>query len=250
MHFCKFEKQPPIERTRTQPFQWDSDATIDENDDNTASIFMDSRSDNISDPLYLINGKTVRGLSVIENQGTVHFQQQGKVQLSDKVRGGPIISPDGTIIISCINNSINWIDLNNNAVIHSELLPVSFAADPIKCGDVICVPLSDRTVMGLAIDHRNNTRWKSDPLQGPLVGEPILLNQSILVTDLSGEINAINPLNGKTVWQRPIKLKSGQIPSAAAVPMGENHLLVPLIDGSFIQVKIPNQSNKKNSSPT
>ena len=243
VYFCDFRADKAAKRT--QPFQWDSNGVIDEEEGTTASVFIGSSSGKISDPLVLVHGKKIRGLSVIEEQGGVHFQQDGEVQVSAEVKGSPIISRDGDVCVACNDDTLNWIDLDHGSVVRSEQLPRSLMADPSQCGSLVCVALDDRSIMAHAIDRQSNIQWRSNPLQGDIVGKPMMLNGNVVVTDLSGQITAIDARNGKAVWAEAIKLGPGQIPSAAAVPIGDDHLLVPLIDGSFVQVKIPGRPGSK-----
>ena len=195
--------------------------------------------------LVLVNGKQIRGLSIIETPGLVRFQKNGNVELSSTAQGAPIISENGEVCVVSRDNKLNWIDLDRGSVVHSEQLPGSLVADPAQCGTLVCVALDDRSIMGFAIDRRSDIQWQSDPLQGDVVGKPMMIDGDVVVTDLSGQITAFDARNGKAVWPEPIKLGPGQIPSAAAVRLGNGHLLVPLIDGSFVQVKIPGRSDSK-----
>ena len=65
-----------------------------------------------------------------------------------------------------------------------------------------------------------------------------MIDGNILVTDINGQLTLLNSQTGEPVVP-PIQLGPGQIPSSSAVPLVNDHLLVPLIDGSFVQVKKP-----------
>lgn len=82
--------------------------------------------------------------------------------------------------------------------------------------------------------------WISeDPQRRRILGEPVLLDDTLLVADNSCQVSGIGLSDGKTRWKVPLKVHVG--PAATAVPYGPHHLLVPLADGTVVVLPIPKE---------
>jgi hypothetical protein len=112
-------------------------------------------------------------------------------------------------------------------------LPYKPIAPPVVRGESLIVLLESRRVA--CIDIRGRAlRWVSDPAAGRICGQPVLIDDGLLIADESRQLTAMDLGDGRPRWQQTLPVEAG--PAAAAVPFGPDRYLVPLDDGTMLVV--------------
>ena len=109
----------------------------------------------------------------------------------------------------------------------------------LRQGALLAV-VDDRRLVCLTADRPADAAeatWKSDPFKGRIRGQPVLAGDVLLVADDSRRVTGLRLSDGKPLWSTRLPVRSG--PAAAAVPFGEDRLLVPLTDGTLLVVPEP-----------
>ena len=179
----------------------------------------------------------------IETKAGEHFFKKVYSRiLPARVVGPPLFGNEATVYISCSGNKVYCLNIDDNNFIVEYAMTAPIAQGPFRCGDDICVIEGDRKVCCLG--KAGKIKWRSQELAADIVGVPVQYNMFILVTDESGMVTSIDKQTGETVWKKSIG--AGVYPAAAAVPYTKQKILVPLIDGSFILMVVPERSQSGN----
>src|SRR5262249_36831348 len=82
------------------------------------------------------------------------------------------------------------------------------------------------------IDPANEKiNWRFTRKGEGIIGEPQLVNQMLVVADVSGKFIALNPETGQQIGKE-YELSAGAAPVATPAAFGANEALVPLTDGT------------------
>lgn len=106
--------------------------------------------------------------------------------------------------------------------------------EPFLRGDKLLAVVDGRKLVAIAPDAPNENGeplWASEPFNGRIRGQPVVSGNLLLVTDESRRVTALNLADGKAAWTVRLPARIG--PCAAAVPFGDDRILVPLSDGTF-----------------
>jgi outer membrane protein assembly factor BamB len=99
----------------------------------------------------------------------------------------------------------------------------------VRAGGVGIVVGSRRLVW---LNPDGDTRW-AITFPADIVGEPQLIDGTLIVADESGQIQAVDPATGRSVgWGYAIH--ADVAPAATPVPFGHDRLFVPLTDGTVL----------------
>ncbi len=74
------------------------------------------------------------------------------------------------------------------------------------------------------------------------MGLPALSGDSLLITGEDGHVRGVQLADGAPLWELQVATDVG--PSAAAVPLDTNRILIALHDGTLLPVAIPRKPAK------
>jgi hypothetical protein len=168
----------------------------------------------------------------------VQWEPQGLPYFLSNELAGPPMFIDDAVCVAETDNTINFLSLDNeNARPHKTKLKEEITTEPFNRGRFVFAVEGERWLSCLVPDQ--GEQWRFGPFFGDIAGKPVMRDGVLIVADRSGRVTAVRPEDGQQVWQ--VNLGRGKNPSAAAVPYGDDRILVPLTDGSFIEFPVPRE---------
>ncbi|HEV3238046.1 MAG TPA: hypothetical protein VGZ25_13740, partial [Gemmataceae bacterium] len=119
-------------------------------------------------------------------------------------------------------------------LMRSWALGAKITAGPFARGSSIgCIV--DQNILVWIDPAKSKPEWSyaTTTLHDPLVGEPRVVDNSVLIADQSGLIKALDLKNGKP-RNAGYRLRTASGPAASPVPFGPGRALVPLTDGTLV----------------
>jgi hypothetical protein len=144
--------------------------------------------------------------------------------------------------------TLNQIQPDSFNLVRSWPLGAKVTAGPFLRGSSIgCVV--DQNVL-VWLNSTSNKQWTYATARAPLVGEPQLVDNSLLVADQTGLIQALDPKTGKP-RNAGYRLKTIAGPAASPAPFGAGRAMVPLTDGTLFLLPLERlgQAPAKSSVP-
>jgi outer membrane protein assembly factor BamB len=90
------------------------------------------------------------------------------------------------------------------------------------------------------VPNQPEPRWISEPFEGRICGQPQPLDDTLLVADESGHVAGIGIDDGQRRWHASLNVEAN--PSATPVAFGDQRMLVPIADGTLLDLPIPQPS--------
>jgi hypothetical protein len=87
------------------------------------------------------------------------------------------------------------------------------------------------------LPDKQEPRWMSEPFDGRICGKPQLSGGILLVADESGRVAGLGIGDGQRRWQEILDVEAS--PSATPVAFGDRRMLVPMADGTLLDLPIP-----------
>jgi outer membrane protein assembly factor BamB len=119
-------------------------------------------------------------------------------------------------------------------------LPAKIMGQPFLRGNSALAVMEDLRLACIRLDAEGDTAeptWISEPFSGRVRGEPMLAGDVLLVADDSRRISGIRLSSGEKLWEERLRVRVG--PAAAAAPLGNSEMLVPLTDGTMVILPRP-----------
>jgi outer membrane protein assembly factor BamB len=111
----------------------------------------------------------------------------------------------------------------------------NITAGPFVRGASICVILGGRRLV--LLDPANDQPW-GHTFRADIVGQPELVDGMLIVADVDGQFQAVDPQAGLLATERFVglgyKLRANVAPATAPVPFGADWVLAPLTDGTVL----------------
>jgi hypothetical protein len=175
---------------------------------------------------------------------TYHAVPPGKtptIQLARQIASAPLVLPGDVNrpVAICVADQDGTLTLFQGPEwkpVRTWKLGGRITAGPfLRGGRIGCVVDRNQLVW---IDPVNaEPAWKFSVTGDGIVGEPQLVNQLLIVADLSGKFIAINPETGKPSGKE-YQLAAGAAPVATPVAFGSAEALLPLTDGTVFALPL------------
>ena len=147
--------------------------------------------------------------------------------------GPPLVLPNATL--ACVadsKGSLFLVRTNDLKLVRRWELKGPIATAPFLRGDHIGCVVGGRRLVWLD-PNRDQLAWQYESPGAGIVGHPQLSKGLVIVADLSGQLVALDPANGRPAGP-DYRLAKGAIPAAAPVSFGADKLFAPVTDGSVL----------------
>lgn len=198
--------------------------------------------------VLIVAGRTLRRLALQDEGGVVRWNERGPpVFCRRPIVGEPKTFGDRLLLV----DDGGWLyrvpaDGQELTVIEPARVAGKVTREPFVRGGRLFVVEDDRRLHCIDPQAAELSRplWTSAAFAGRICGEPPLLGgDRLLVADTSGRLSALQLADGQPAWTMPLGVDVG--PTAAAVPLSANRILVPLADGTLIEVTPPRDAEPR-----
>jgi hypothetical protein len=228
---------PVVPAANDVPYQWATTGELAPDDQARLYALKTGGNGASADEIVLVRRQRAWRLRYRSRGGVSQWEPAGKPFYSAApILGAPLVS-GGDLIFASANNELQQVAGDDLATVRKRWqLDGNITTPPFLLGDQLCVITNRRTLVCLSPDAEGakvgQPVWTLGPLAGRICGKPVLIGSGLLVTDDSGCVTGLRPTDGQVVFRIP--LDPGDIPAAAAVPIGNERILVPLVDGTLV----------------
>ena len=173
--------------------------------------------------------------------GEVEFKEVGQHLGTWRIISAPLVLPEDRIGVADARGVLTLFQGPKLKELRNWHLEGTITAGPFLRGDRIgCVVDRRRLVW---IDPAEKTPLWDYQAAEPLVGEPQLVGEHLLVADQSGRFVALDPKTGRPAGPGYI-LKANVAPAVSPVHFGAHHALAPLTDGTLFLLPLEALTHK------
>ena len=191
------------------------------------------------DEFLLTDGS--RGLSRVSWPNAKIHERRKKAELSHRIIAPPVVLPGiadarPRVCVADASGAVTLLDGERLERLGHWQMNGKITAGPFVRGTLIVCVVEGKRLVG--IDPERDERWQAH-MVSDIVGAPLLVDDMLVVADVSGRFLALRPTDGQPTDGQPIgaagyRLRANVAPDAAPVPFGPGRLLVPLNDGTLL----------------
>lgn len=163
------------------------------------------------------------------------WDKKASAEASHRIVAPPAVLEGGRIAIADASDTVTLLDGERLQPVRRWSMPGKITAGPFARGGAIgCVVGNDRLFW---LDPSKDVPAWEQPFVAAIVGEPALIDGFLIVADLAGRVQALDPKTGEALGAG-YTIKANAPPAAAPTPFGSGRLFVPLLDGSIMLLPI------------
>ncbi|MBI3407124.1 MAG: PQQ-binding-like beta-propeller repeat protein [Planctomycetes bacterium] len=146
-----------------------------------------------------------------------------------RIVSAPAVVAKGQIVVADASDTVTLLDADHLQPIKRWTLPGKITAGPfVRQGRIGCVVGKFQLVW---LDPTQDKPLWEKARDAEIVGEPQLIDGLLVVADLAGRVQALDPATGEPVGPG-YTIRANAPPSAAPVSFGAGRMLLPLMDGT------------------
>ena len=195
-----------------------------------------------NEAVLVCDGYRVRRFEFKVEQGAHRWVKTGQTFTAPRgFIGDPVTDGVGAFVTDT-QGTVWQLRLNNpRDVLGSTKFETDRLSAPLIRGDKVFVIEDQRAIACLSLGT-DRLSWKYGPMASRIVGKPVIDGQTLIVTDESGRITILSLEGGAKLSETSIHADIG--PATAAVPFGDDWLLVPLNDGTLLETQTPKSAEE------
>jgi outer membrane protein assembly factor BamB len=128
-----------------------------------------------------------------------------------RLPGQPLLA-DGVVYVGDVTGTLFAIKLSDGSVIWSHNCGSQIFSSPVKRGETIY--FTSRNGLTALAQEDGTPRWNCTLVANATESSPLIVNDRIVVADLSGKVSAVD-FDGKLIWQHDIAADAPESPPRA-----------------------------------
>ncbi|HVX58980.1 MAG TPA: PQQ-binding-like beta-propeller repeat protein, partial [Pirellulales bacterium] len=223
--------------TNEQLFRWRRDSAPETD---TAEIYPLT-----SDSIFLCDGKRrLRRLQFRTKDQVSQWFEVGDAYESAHRLTTPCLVAKDHVLVADDAGEVHALDIHSPGRLwRSWSLGGRASGELLLAGDRLLAVVDRRRLACLdpsGAEENDKPRWTVGDFEGRICGSPLVVGETVMVTDASRHVTGIRRDNGERLWRLELAPHVG--PMAAAAPLGTHHLLAPLADGTLLLAPLPDKA--------
>ena len=158
-------------------------------------------------------------------------RELGRLELADELWGGITVVDNSVAYFGTLGGTLYAVDVTGNApeMLWTFDVGAPIAGQPLVEGDRLYIGAlsDDNSIYGLDIEDRaagrelTSNEWTLDA-GGWVWADPVILDGVLYIATLEGELYALQPNDGQTIWSTPADIESAITAPPALVPQAND----------------------------
>jgi hypothetical protein len=174
------------------------------------------------------------------------WQKVGMATVAGRIVAPPVVVPLGGqagewgLCVADTDRGVTLLHVDGLRKLRHWVMSDNITAGPLARGPSICLILSGRRLV--LLDPAKDLPW-GHTFRADIVGQPELVDGMLIVADVDGQFQAVDPATGLLPTERFVglgyKLRANVAAATAPVPFGADWGLAPLTDGTVLLLPRP-----------